>query len=118
MMNDDNFFSMNRLMELSMGMAMANQMARTMNQTFSQMAVPGADYPMHGANATMLYVAVDGKPVGPLTDKELLQLVDSGKVTKLSLAWIPGMASWQPIEQIPSVLKILTLVPPPIPPAK
>ncbi len=117
MMNDDSFFSMNRLMEFSMGMAMANQMTRVMNQTLSQMTVPGAGIAMPTAAVTP-YVVVDGKSVGPLTDKELLQLVDSGKVTKHTLAWLPGMISWQPIEQIPSVLKTLTLVPPPIPHTK
>ncbi len=116
MMNDDSFFSMNRLMEFSMGMAMANQMTRVMNQTLSQMMVPGAGIAMPAA--ATLYVVVDGKQVGPLTDKELLQLVDNGKVTKDSLAWLPGMISWQPIEQIPSLLKTLTLVPPPIPHTK
>lgn len=116
MMNDDSFFSMNRLMEFSMGMAMANQMTKVMNQTLSQMTVPGAGNAMPAA--ATLYVVVDGKQVGPLTDKELLQLVDNGKVSKDTLAWLPGMVSWQPIEQIPSVLKTLTLVPPPIPQAK
>ncbi len=41
-MNDNNFFSVDRLVEFGMGMAMAQQMVNMMNQSMKQMYVPGS----------------------------------------------------------------------------
>ena len=40
-MNDDSFFSINRLVEFGMGMAVAQKMVNTMNKTMISMHVPG-----------------------------------------------------------------------------
>ena len=117
-MNDDSFFSMNRLMEFSMGLAIAQQMTQAMNHAICQMTVPGAGNPMLEQSSKALYVVVDGNRIGPLTDKDFMQLVGESKITESSLAWMPGMISWQAIKQIPYALKILTLTPPPIPDCK
>lgn len=114
-MNDDSFFSMNRLMEFSMGLAIVQQMTQTMNNAIAQISVPGAGNPILGHQDRMLYVVVDGRQIGPLEDKDFMRLAGEGRITGSTLAWMPGMVSWQPIEQIPYTLKILTLTPPPIP---
>lgn len=114
-MNDDSFFSMNRLMEFSMGLAIAQQMTQAMNRAISQMTVPGAGNPMPCQLSNVLYVVVDGNHMGPLDDKDFMRLASNGKITETTLVWMPGMVSWQPIKQIPYALKILTLAPPPIP---
>ena len=40
------------------------------------------------------HVAVDGKPVGPLSYEELTDLVNQGKLTPDSLVWKKGMEAW------------------------
>jgi hypothetical protein len=45
---------------------------------------------------------------------DFVKLLESGKVNKDTLAWIPGMASWKPIQEIPAILKLVALTPPPI----
>jgi hypothetical protein len=45
-MDDSSFFSMDRLVEFGMGMTVAQQMVKTMNQSMTNMHVPGAMNPM------------------------------------------------------------------------
>jgi hypothetical protein len=115
-MDDNNFFSIDRLVEFGMGMAMARQMVNVMNQSMQSMYVPGSiqSMPKPVAQQQIYYVAIDGKTVGPLNDSELSQLISQKKVNKDSLSWVPGMSSWQPIEQVPAILKVIALTPPPL----
>jgi hypothetical protein len=115
-MDDSNFFSIDRLVEFGMGMAMAQQMVKVMNQSMQSMYVPGSiqSMPEPVAQQQIYYVAIDGKPVGPLNDSELSQLISQKKVNKDSLSWVPGMSTWQPIEKVPAILKVIALTPPPL----
>lgn len=114
-MNDNSFYSIDRLIEFGMGMAMAQQMVRVMNETMRQMYVPGSIQSMPAAQPITFYVAINGRQVGPISESEFTQLVTTKQVTKDTLAWMPGMLAWKPIEQIPSILKVIAVAPPPIP---
>lgn len=115
-MNDNNFFSVDRLVEFGMGMAMAQQMVGMMNQTMQQMYVPGSIQSMpRPAQQNIYYVGLGGQPVGPLNDAEIAQMVAQRKINKDTLAWMPGMAEWKPVEQVPEILKIIALTPPAMP---
>ena len=37
------------------------------------------------------------------------------RVNKDTLAWMPGMVAWKPIEQVPEILKFVVLAPPALP---
>jgi hypothetical protein len=114
-MDDNSFFSIDRLVDFGMGMAMAQQMVNVMNRSMQSMYVPGSIQSMpQPAAQQVYYVAIEGKPVGPLNDSELSQLISQKKVNKDSLSWVPGMPSWQPIEQVPAILKVIALTPPPL----
>lgn len=115
-MNNNDFFSIDRLVEFGMGMAMAQQMVKVMNESMQQMYVPGSaqSIPQPAAVQQIYYVAIDSKAVGPLNDSELSQLIMQQKVNKDTLAWVPGMTAWQPIEQVPAILKVIALTPPPL----
>lgn len=114
-MNDHSFYSIDRLVEFGMGMAMAQQMVRVMNETMQAMYVPGSIQTIPAAQPVTFYVAINGQPVGPISESEFTQLVTTKQVTKDTLAWMPGMLAWKPIEQIPSILKVIAVAPPPIP---
>jgi hypothetical protein len=62
----------------------------------------------------MYYVAIDGQQIGPLTESELMEMIRDKKVSKDTLAWMPGMATWLPIEKVPAILKLIALTPPPL----
>lgn len=114
-MNNDSFFSIDRLVEFGMGMAMAQQMVEMMNRTMKQMYVPGSIQSMPAAQPVTFYVAVDGRQIGPVSEGEFAKMVTDRLVTKDTLAWMPGMLAWKPIEQIPAILKVIAVTPPPIP---
>lgn len=98
-----------------MSMQIARQMVGSMNQQFQQMYIPGNIQTMPKPQLpAAYYIAVDGKPVGPMSEPELAHVICEGQVTKDTLCWMPGMAAWQPIEQVPAVLKIVALTPPPL----
>lgn len=117
-MNQDNgFFSVDRLVEFGLGMAMAQQMVQMFNQTISAM---NTQMPVYGQstmqqNSSMFYVGIDGKPVGPLHEFDIVQLYQNGKINKESLAWMPGMTQWQRIEEVPAILRVIAMVPPTMP---
>lgn len=115
-MDDNHFFSIDRLIEFGLGMGMARQMINIMNESMQNMYVPGSiqSMPNPVAQQQIYYVALNGNAVGPLNDSELSQLISQKKVDKNTLAWMPGMATWQPIEQIPAILKVVALTPPPL----
>ena len=115
-MNDNGFFSIDRLVEFGLGMGVARQMINIMNESMQSMYVPGSidSMPKPVAQQQIYYVALEGKAVGPLNDSELSQLITQKKVDKNTLVWMPGMDVWQPIEQIPAVLKLVALTPPPL----
>lgn len=114
-MNDNSFYSIDRLIEFGMGMAMAQQMVKVMNETMQTMYVPGAPQNIASPQPVSIYVAIDGNPVGPISEKEFSNLASEHKVTKNSLVWTPGMLGWKPIEEVPNILRIIALTPPPIP---
>lgn len=114
-MDNNSFFSIDRLVEFGMGMAMAQQMVQMMNRTMMQMYVPGSVNTMPAVQSVTFYVAVNGQQIGPITESEFTQMVINKQITKDTLAWIPGMLAWKPIEQIPAILKVIAVTPPPIP---
>lgn len=113
-MDNSSFFSIDRLIEFGLGMGIARQMVGMMNQSMLSMYVPGSIQSMPTSIAQTYFVAINGQQVGPLNDSELSQLISQKKVTKDTLAWMPGMTGWKPIEQVPAILKLVALTPPPL----
>jgi hypothetical protein len=113
-MNEHSFFSIDRLVEFGLGMGIAQHMVGMMNQYMQSMYVPGSIQTMSKPMPQIYYVAIDGQQVGPLNDSELSQLVIHKKINKDTLSWVPGMESWKPIEQVPAILKVIALTPPPL----
>lgn len=112
-MDESSFFSMNRLIEFGMGMSIAQQMIKTMNESMANMHVPGAMNPMQKPIQHFFYVVVDEKQMGPFSEQELSRMISEKKVAKETYVWMPGLSHWQLAENIPEVLKLVALSPPP-----
>ncbi len=110
-MDNDSFYSLDRLIEFGLGINMANQMIKVMNDSLQQMYVPGADSPIR-QQSSLFYVIVDGKQVGPLSESEMARLVTQNKVDASTYVWKPGMSSWKIASEVPEVLRIVALTPP------
>jgi hypothetical protein len=63
--------------------------------------------------ASTYFVVLEGKPAGPFSEDQVSRLITEGKVTKASHVWKPGMSKWELAENIPDVLKLVALCPPP-----
>lgn len=114
-MDNNDFFSLDRLLEFGLGMGMAQQMISMMNQSMKSMYIPGSIQSMpQQPIASIYYVAIDGQQTGPLRESELMELIRDKRVSKDTLAWMPGMATWLPIEKVPEILKLIALTPPPL----
>lgn len=110
-MNDDNFASIDRLVEFGLGIAVARQMTASMKQAIEATRFPGP------AGAAMRYHAMlDDKAAGPFTEVELMRLIADGKVGKSTYIWRPGMANWQRAEDNAELLRLVALSPPPFNP--
>jgi hypothetical protein len=111
-MNNDSFFSIDRLIEFGMGMSVAQQMVKTMNETMQNMYVPGAMNLMQPSQQQFYYAMINEKQAGPFSEQELSRLIAEKKVVKESYIWKPGMPSWEIAERLPEVLKLVALTPP------
>jgi hypothetical protein len=116
MYDENSFYSIDRLVEFGMGMAVARQMVQSMNQIMRDMNVPGAGNPMpQPAAASRVYYAVlEGKSAGPFSETELARLINDKKVSKETYVWHPGISGWKTAENIPEILRLVALTPPPI----
>lgn len=112
-MNDDSFFSINRLVEFGMGIAVAQQMVNTMNSAISSMNVAGSMNLVQPQSPQFYYAILDGNQTGPFSEQELSRLITEKKVVKETFIWKPGMPSWQIAEKLPEVLRLVALSPPP-----
>lgn len=113
-MNQDNFFSIERLVEFGLGVAVAQQMTQSMNSMLRNTPMPTV---MNQAGLLSLaghyFVVIDGGQAGPFSAEDIARLIIDGKVTKGTYVWKPGMAQWNTAENVPEVLKIVALTPPP-----
>lgn len=112
-MTEESFFSIDRLVEFGMGMAMAQQMVKVMNESLQNMYIPGTMNSMQPSPSQVYYVIINKTQIGPLSESDLSKLIIERKVTKDTYAWVPGMQNWQPIEQIPNILRLVAIAPPP-----
>lgn len=112
-MDNNSFFSIDRLVEFGLSMAIANQMVGAMNQAMQNMYVPGSQMQFN-VMPQNIYVVMEGERVGPMTASTFNDLINSRQIDKDTLAWLPGLPSWRPIVEIPDLLKIIALTPPPI----
>ena len=62
--------------------------------------------PSSVAAAASWYVVIDGVPVGPLTDAQVIARLEGGQISGDTLVWQAGMQDWQPAGQaMPLVAK-------------
>ena len=115
-MNDNNFYSIDRLMEFGMSMAIAQQMVKSMNDMMANMHVPGAMNLMGIGSplpeSQVFYAMIDGKQAGPFSEAEFARLIAEKKIVKETYVWMPGMKDWRLAEDTPPVLRLVALTPP------
>jgi len=119
MYDEKSFYSIDRLVEFGMGMAIAQQMVQSMNHAMQNMHIPGVSNPMQGNSLPVsyervYYAVLEGKQAGPFSETELVRLINDKKVSKETYVWHVGLREWKTAENIPEILRLVALAPPPI----
>ncbi len=112
-MNEESFFSINRLVEFGMSLAVAQQMVKTMNSAMTTMHIPGSMNPMQPVPQQFYYAIIENKQAGPFSEQELSRLIADRKIVKETYIWKPGLPKWEIAEKLPEILKLVALAPPP-----
>ena len=116
-------YGMEKFVELGMGVAIAQEMTRALTAAMQQANVGPNAIPAWGTPPSpqappplaVYHLALDGRPVGPLTLAEISEKLRSGHAQLDTLAWRPGFAAWEPLRAIPELASVLIHLPPPIP---
>lgn len=107
-MDENSFYSLDKLMEFGMGLGVAQQMMGVMNKTLNEMQVPNAGMAI-GYKKPGFFTMVGDKPAGPLTDEELQALIYADKINADSFVWKEGMPGWKQVKNVPEVYKYVIL---------
>jgi len=102
--------------QLAAGVAVGGQMAGALGAGLAAQPA-AAQAPPPVPQAVAFHVAIDGKPAGPFDLAALEAKVREGALTRSTLVWKPGMATWAPAGTVPELAKVLESSPPPLPPA-
>lgn len=101
-------------MAMGMGFGMANQMAQAMSG--GAMTHAGSPPPLPGAAAAQFFVAINNQQAGPFDLRGLQQHLQSGAISRDTLVWKQGMASWSPADEVSELASLFASMPPPLPP--
>jgi membrane protease subunit (stomatin/prohibitin family) len=100
-------------MGMGMGFAMAQQMGQMFNPQ-NQQAQQGPP-PIPGTSNTF-FIAVNGQQQGPYDLQTLQSMMQQGTLTRDTLIWKQGMASWSKAGDVTEVASLFGATPPPLPP--
>ena len=112
---EDNFYSINKMIELGMSLALSQQMVKIINDSINTVKIQGTIQNFVSLNAYQFYVVINGNQQGPISTQDILNLIQEKKIDKQTLIWKPGMQSWETIEKVSEVLNLFSMIPPPLP---
>lgn len=105
------FNPMTMMAGMSLGSAIGQNMANTLNTAFNQNNHNLSETPPP-IPKKLYFVVQEGKQTGPFDLTTIQELIFSGAITKNTLLWTSGMSEWQPAI---SISEISTLLIPDIP---
>jgi membrane protease subunit (stomatin/prohibitin family) len=97
--------------QLAAGLAIGGQMAGAMGAGMAAQPAP----PPLPATATF-FAAINGAQQGPFDLHALEAKIREGAITRGTLVWKQGMASWTAAGTVPELAGLFAAVPPPLPP--
>ncbi|MFI5323499.1 MAG: RDD family protein, partial [Thermodesulfobacteriota bacterium] len=64
------------------------------------------------------YFEKDNKPTGPISESNLVDIIDSGEIKRDTLLWTDSMQDWSPASQVQQFSMHFPPIPPPLPSEK
>ena len=112
-MSDDNL-SMERMLEMAMGLSMTSLFQQAMNNT--QQTLANQLNPTYVPEPPRyIYAIIDGRQQGPLSLGEVVEYIRKGVITPQTYIWKQGMQNWLPAEQVSDLTPELSAIPPQLP---
>jgi membrane protease subunit (stomatin/prohibitin family) len=96
---------------LGAGMGIAQRMMESMG-------APAAATPPPLPGSVAYYVGIGGSQQGPFDQAALQAKITSGEITRETLVWRQGMATWTAAGQVADLTALFASMPPPLPPQK
>jgi hypothetical protein len=109
-MSHDDYYSIDRLIEFGIGLGVAQQMVRSMNEASASLHVPGALNSFQ--HFPTFFVMLDGNRSGPFSEAELRRLVDEKKILRETYVWRFGLPDWIMAINSPEIMRLIALSPP------
>lgn len=116
MTHDNDFPAIDKLMEFGLGMALAQQMVKTMNMALSDTVVSGSPQAYRSTDQQQFYVVVDNAVGGPWSRQQVQAAILSGRLGRDSYVWTPGMNQWSRMGDVGYFTTAMPVQPPPLPP--
>lgn len=105
----------NPALDMAMGIALGQQVARGLNQPEPENVPADGPPPLPALTATAWFVGAGGQQQGPFDAAALAQKIASGAVTRDTLVWKKGMAQWQAAGVVADLSDLFGAAPPPLP---
>jgi hypothetical protein len=103
-----------RFLEMGIGMALAGQMTGMANRTMTETMQPPSIKNPAGGQQRLYYAVLDGRQAGPFSETEIVRLINEKRIVKETLVWHQGMTQWKAAQDIPEILRVIVLEPPPL----
>lgn len=95
----DSNLSIEKMVEMAMGMSMGSLFAKSMNDAYINNSARLNNQQLKEP-PRLIYTIIDGQQKGPFSEGEMLDLIQKGSVTPDSYIWKPGMAEWKKASEV------------------
>jgi hypothetical protein len=111
MNHDDSYYSVERLVEFGISMAVAQQMISGFQQAMSPLNQTQVIAPAQ-TMSRVYFAIVGGTQVGPLSNHDIIRMVRDREINANTLLWTAGMPQWKSASSFPEIMSIVALAPP------
>ena len=101
---------------LMAGMMMGGAVGQNMANMMGNMTNNIAQTPPPPPPVSQFFAVINGQQAGPYNMQQLSAMAAAGQITRQTYVWKQGMAGWDMAGNVPELVQIFGMVPPPIPP--
>lgn len=109
-MSDSNL-SMEKMMELAMGLSMSSLICNVMSDSMAN-ASPNMQNKDLNTPLKYIFAIIDGVQKGPLSLGETISHIKNGNITQDTFIWKQGMGDWLPAKDVDDISPNFVVAPP------
>lgn len=113
-MADDSNVSMDKMMEMAMGLSMSMLFTRAMSATYES-TQKAFDLGCSPQPLRYIHAVIGGVQQGPFSLGEIFARIRSGEITPETYIWKAGMQDWRPAHEVDDLAPNFPAAPPQIP---